>query len=766
MARRSLDVIVQVRDAASGKLKNVQANLRGTGKAAREAELDFTKFNRTLFSTTAFVNIFSKAFSGLASSIEKGAEIDRVAGQFERVLGPKGSFFKNISDLTDNSIDRFEAMRSGISLRALGIVKDTSQIANIVARAGTAAKLAGKTSGEGIQQFTDFLKDGSVAHLEFLNLIAKTNPAFQAQMAILGKAGGIMGGVISTQARLALGQKLLAAATQNQMKGNRDLLDTMSDIKQAFFFLKGETGTFLGTALQPLIDKTKDLIFNFTANLENIRKTDKNLLFLAKTVILVSGAVAGLAATLGTLRLSVMALTSLGIGLPGLATTVILLTTGFLGLTSSVDSFMDKLRVLGAFFKGTFQLMHSFLTDPENFAAGIGKMDKSVHDMLQKNGLLELAKMVARVGSTIVTFVKDSIDALKSLANFVDRSFGGIARTLINIISAISAPWKRFWVDDQATFQQKAMRWVIVAGSLFAAFKGFKFLFGSISGLLTKLPVIGRFFGGGGRFGGPKGTKSDPIYTAPSSPMDSFFSQTNALIGGAAGTGGIAGPLGKAGGIFGAGGKFSKLLGKVGGKLGLLGLAIGAAGTAGTLLDDQATLSDKTAAGAGFAGNIAGALLGAKGGALAGGAIGGLFGGIGAVPGAAVGGTVGSILGAMGLGFVFEELARKITDSITGADNRTGIAIPKMPESQLDAIDFLGNQMKTMEETKRKKFASDVESALSASSGGGATITPEEWVAIFRAALDTSDKLNKIANQTDETPTIVNPTSRRIMDKW
>ena len=89
-----------------------------------------------------------------------------------------------------------------------------------------------------------------------------------------------------------------------------------------------------------------------------------------------------------------------------------------------------------------------------------------------------------------------------------------------------------------------------------------------------------------------------------------------------------------------------------------------------------------------------------------------------------------------------------------------------MPESQLDAIDFLGNQMKTMEESKRKKFASDVESALSASSSGGTNITPDEWVSIFRAALDSSDKLDKIANQTDDQTTIVNPTSRRVMDKW
>ena len=51
MARTAIDIIITVRDGASKPLDNVQRKVRGTGKAAQDAAADFTRFNKTLFTT-------------------------------------------------------------------------------------------------------------------------------------------------------------------------------------------------------------------------------------------------------------------------------------------------------------------------------------------------------------------------------------------------------------------------------------------------------------------------------------------------------------------------------------------------------------------------------------------------------------------------------------------------------------------------------------------------------------------------------------------
>src|SRR3990172_8977624 len=128
-------------------------------------------------------------------------------------------------------------MRQGISLKSLGIVKNSDEWAELSAKAATSAKLAGLDSAEGIRRIGEFAKTGSINQLQYLNLIHKANPALQAQMAILHKAGGVMGGVISTQARLAIGMKLLNLATENSLRSQRDLANILEDLTGNFRLL-------------------------------------------------------------------------------------------------------------------------------------------------------------------------------------------------------------------------------------------------------------------------------------------------------------------------------------------------------------------------------------------------------------------------------------------------------------------------------------------------------------------------------------------------
>lgn len=503
MAQNVVEVIVKVRDAASGKLRGVEHGLKRTRKAVQQTGADFTKFNRIMFSTTAFIGIFERAFARMSMAVQEGANLDRLENSFERVLGPTGSFFRMLKGSTDSAVDRFAAMESAIKMRTTGVSSNMSEIAQSMAMATNAAKLMGKDSATGIKQFTDFVMSANVASLEQLGLIRRSDASYQMFNATLTKVGGHYGGVIAQQARLRLGMRLLRERTRDLMFGNRDLADVLLDITQSMRFAQASAGRFLGTALKPLLEKVIDLADAFTDTLDNIRKNDKDLMFLAKSVIYVTGTITALTAAIGVLRLTTLALGSVGVGIPMLTGAVAALAAGFMFITSSVDGFTEKLKVFAGFFRGTFQLVHSFLSDPENFAKGIGKMDESIAEMLRKNGLLNLALNVARVSSVIITFVRDVgrqlIDWAKTAYDFIDR----LVVKFRDLMGFDGEPWSRKWIEGLNGIRGVAVK-------VAAAFVGFKVL----QPLLRRLPIIGRLFGGGGPGGGRGDSPTNPMWVA------------------------------------------------------------------------------------------------------------------------------------------------------------------------------------------------------------------------------------------------------------
>ncbi len=513
MARRNLEVVVTIRDAASQGLDKVKDKIKETGKAADQAGVDFQKFNKTLFTTTAFIATFVKGFQALTNSLDQGAELDRLSNQYERVLGPKGRVFEAIDSLTTTTIDKMTVLQEGIKLANLGIVKDSGQIAEVFARAGTAAKMAGIDSGEGVKRFTDFMASGSVNQLEFLGLISRTNPALQAQMAVLHKTGGIMGGVISTQARLALGMNLLNSATNGQLKAQRDLADVMLLAKTNFSYLRGEVGRLLGKALAPLIEGFSRFMFKLATTIDYIRAHSKELVFLTKAAVVTAGAVIGLTGALGSLRLMVKLLSFAGIGLPGLLTSITLLGAAFLGLTSPVDGIMKKFELFGGFVKGIWELISNL--DPET---GLSKMSKSTYNMLKNAGLLDFAMMIARVGSTTIAVAKDIYKAVVTSFKYIDDVVGGFFNRIFTFFGSFTKDWTTWWTSDAIGGMEKFARAAMIIVGGIAAFIAGKKIFSFATGLLSKIPVIGKFFGGGGggKGSGPSGTPEDPIYTATS----------------------------------------------------------------------------------------------------------------------------------------------------------------------------------------------------------------------------------------------------------
>ena len=426
-------------------------------------------------------------------------------------MGPKGELITMIRGMTTNSIDFFEAMRAGVAIKSLGITKDTRQIADILARAGTAAKMAGKDSSEGIKLITQFLKDGTVAHLEQLNILSRSNKTFKLQQAILGKYTGVLGGVLSLSQRLTLGMKFLRAATEGNMKGSRDYLDTLQDIG-IFSKLAGqEIKTLALKAFTPLLEKIIDASISVQSFVENINKAHPEIIFLAKAMGVATAGAAGLFAAFGTLRLSLIALSAVGIGLPGLVT---ILTAGigaFTGLTYGAKTFTERLKIFGGVFKGVFQAVSSFVNDPENFAKGIGKIDDSLANLLRNHGLLDLTTQMFRVTASITMFSKGVMSGFKDGITFIINKLDESRNKLLKLIGVDSGEWSRFWVEDLENIGKSIGK---VTAGLLTAITAFKIL-GSIKGLFSKIPVIGKLFGGKGLTGGaktPKGSKSDPLY--------------------------------------------------------------------------------------------------------------------------------------------------------------------------------------------------------------------------------------------------------------
>lgn len=514
MASKTVDIVVNVRDAASAPLKRISKGVSDAGKSAKDASVNFTEFNRVMFSTTAFVGLFSVAFNKLAQGMLEASKFDRITTQFEKTVGPKGELFKLISQMTDNSIDRIEALRAGIALKSLGVAENMSQIADFVARAGTAGKMAGLESAEGIKRFTDFMRSGSISHLSFLNLIQQTNGGLKMTEAILSKYGGIAGSAMSAAARLAIGQNLLKTATQGSLKGQRDYADTLLDVGQAFDLTKKEASLLLVAAFNPILEKVKDLLFYFSDFTEKIRKTDKEILFLVKSLGLAITGLGSFIAVAGTTRLVLMALTKLGAAgsVPVLTAAVVGLGLAFISTTHGANGLMERLKIFGAVFQGSFELISSFIEDPENFAKGIGKIDKSVADLLRKHGLLELVTQIARVGASIALFVRGVVDGFTETMHTVINTIGVIGKKILTLLGIDPGAWSRFWVEGVENIGRAVGKLSVGILAAVAAFKAFKLA----KNVLGSLPIIGNLFGGGkgglGCGGGPKGTAGDPLW--------------------------------------------------------------------------------------------------------------------------------------------------------------------------------------------------------------------------------------------------------------
>jgi len=499
MARTNIDIVVTVRDGASAPLTNVQNKLKGTGKAVKDTSADFIQFNKTLFTTAAFLGAFSQAFGRIKQSVEFGAELDKVTTQFERTMGPRGAFIQALQQSSNIVVDETTAMQSALHLGMLGIVKDSSQAGTLISKFGVAAAMAGKDATKGVTDLTEAVEDGNIAKLQEYGIIKKNDAALMAQFAALNKAGGIYGTVMVKQMQLALVTKVLTKHTKDHMFMMLSTGQVVEAFGVQFQNAKRHIGVFLATAIRPLLEKMIPLLHRFKEFLFNAYKTNKEIVFLGKTVLAFGTILTGFIATLGTLKLAVKLLGFAGVGLPGLLMATVALAAGFVGLTGKADTLVKKLEVLGAFFKGIYELVTNF--DPET---GMSKISAATEKMLADNGILGFVDMIAAVIVTVKTTVKDLIDFVTWSANKIDDLVASIFGTVNDGIKD-SKKWTTWWTSDALSNFDKVKRAALILGGIMGTIFLGKAIFGGVSTLLGKIGL-----GSGGK--GPKGTPTDPIW--------------------------------------------------------------------------------------------------------------------------------------------------------------------------------------------------------------------------------------------------------------
>lgn len=511
MSKVTLQIIAQVTNQATGPLKNVQKGLKDTAAAANKTKFSFTELNRALFSTKAFFGIFSKVFNDFKTNLSEAANLDRVETSFKNVFGQNSDILTSLNNFSSIGVDRVEAMKDSISLGMLGIAKTSDDAAKILAGAAYGAKQAGVDTSEGMSKIVQGLKDGSLSGLEYLNMIRSSDPVLKAQLELLNKYSGSIGGAVTAQAKFNLIMSITNRLSQLAKGNQEDLVDSLQKLDNSFSRLKQTIGVFLGQALGGVIHSIKTTLDTVNDFIKINTKADKGLIYLAKSVIITTTAFSALYASLYAIKMISTVLASTGVGFPFLKAGVIGLAASFLIATSNADKLVDKFKLFGNFVQGIYELVSNLDT-----GTGLSRIDADIEEILKKNGIWTLAQNIARGISVIQAVFVEAGHAMDWFKDKINTTIKPIINLVKSLFSINGGPWSKSLVDGTSKVTKALGVLMAVASGVFLA-KKFAGILGGlpvVGGLLSKIPVIGSAFKpGDGKAAGPTGNADDPIYT-------------------------------------------------------------------------------------------------------------------------------------------------------------------------------------------------------------------------------------------------------------
>jgi hypothetical protein len=715
MASRNINITVTVRDGASAKMKQVERNIKKVGDQTEKLNNNFLKFNRTLFTTTAFIGTFVAAFKGLSSAITAGADFERVEKQFENAFGTTSSMSRHIGKFTDAAVSEFESMQKALELKSLGLVSSTEEASKFLAMGAAAARRYGKDSSEGLRAVTEFLKTHDITQLQSIGILNKANKEFLAQQGIIGAMGTPINAMLRSEGALNLGLKALSVTVKDSMFGFEDLKDILEKFGSSYTVLKSRVGEFLGQVFSPMIKKFTEFSEKLADSLEKLHKVNPELLAMAKIAGFTTIAVASLVATLGTLKLISIALASTGFGLPKLISILLIGAGIFKSVTNSVDSVNERLKLFTGFARAIYQLISSF-----DKTTGISKLDRDLKQLLDNHGLLSLAENIARISITIKEFVKD---VGSTLINWGKEAFSWINKitdAIKGFLGIKTGPWSQDFISGM-----DGIRGVLV--KVTAGILGFKLLKGIFGSILPKIPGIGSLFGGGASRG-----------SSPANPM--YVRDASSISGALSGLGGAAGASGIFAKIFGIiktafmSETFKKAI--IGERLFAVFARLAQVGAKTFLLFSKLSgvlVATITSIGAGL-------LFLTK---------------ILAVVGAAIGAVAGAAYGGFKLGSWLDEKfikpmlwGRSENEEAPQVAHKSQTSTPYSYKDELQKVDELGSEIASIKDAEKRQNAQTMmEAFLGASSAGGQQLTDSEQ-ALIRGIISSNETLTKIEENT------------------
>lgn len=458
------------------------SNVRGV----KQAEFDFTAFNRTLFTTMAFVGTFTKLFGALGNRLEEGANLERLQNQFSRVFGTSGTIGSEISKFTTTSVDEMVAMQEALNMGNAGIVQNQTQAAEIIAKAATASKMANIDTATGIHEVTEALKSGSLANLEHLNIIKTNDPALKQRMHLLEKYSGIMSPAVIAQEKYNIILQALTRHTKDEMFAARDLSDVITIVGSKFKILSGTVGSFLGKAVAPLVIKLGMLVDKFSVFLEQA-KQNKTLVEFTKNLMVVGSTITAIVAVLGTLRLGMMLFGGVGLGgFGGLLAVVGGISLALSNMQEPIEALTQIATTVGAVFSGIFQMVSSFFLDSENYNNRVMKMKKSTADFLSsvKIGNTDLRTIVENISRGTIVVVKFLMDMGEKIEKVITNiSNSPFFKAISDKFLGEAGAWSKIWLDETNTVRDG----MVEAAAIIAAAWTAKALLPELGGITSLL---------------------------------------------------------------------------------------------------------------------------------------------------------------------------------------------------------------------------------------------------------------------------------------
>lgn len=489
----NVNILISVSNKASQPLRQVKNEFR-------DFRDDLVKFNRRLFTASALVATFTMGFRKAFQLAAVGADFDMFREQFNRTFG--ADYFKILRNASKYTMDAMSIMQLAVQNHARGLSKYEQE--KIFTLSVGAAKLLGTSTKDAAMKMSQALQTMSVSGMKQFMVALNVNNQFKNMELFIGrltKGLNAAGKQSENFKRIALKELELALG---------DLAAQTGDTKTMFMVLgaglesfKQTIGNFLARALAPLsaklgrfvwdiADKLKDILDDVDGKFTTLRKNIVNFMQMAGGFLAIStgllGIISMLALVASTFSMSISSLIGL-IGLFGL---------GLKSVKDRTGSWTEAFATMGGVLKGFFQAFMSYKDGWITLSGEIVDQLKLLPPETQK---------------TIWSVIKLFSLARVAWDGFVDGIKAGVG-TITTIVTAVLKPFKMLYELLGGTAKQfsvttealvKTIGYVAGFAGVFLALKS---VLGGGQGLLSKIPVIGRFFGGKQ----PKGTAIDPLY--------------------------------------------------------------------------------------------------------------------------------------------------------------------------------------------------------------------------------------------------------------